>query len=207
MAPGSRRFVLRAAVFLLVANVLVHALQRVPPVLAQSPPSKTGAVAKSIGAVRYGTTGLPDPVIEMRDAILTAARSGRIEELRAAIELNEIKPVFSDKAIADPIAHLKAQSADGEGRDVLAAIAAILEAGWVALPLGRDLENNRVYLWPHFAETGVVGLSPEQETELLRLVSPAEVSVMRRTKHYTGWRLGIGADGVWHFLAKVAPLQ
>ena len=207
MAPGSCRFVLRAAVFLLAAGGLVHATQHVSPALAQSPPSKAGAAAKSVGAVRYGAAGLPEPVIEMRDAILAAARSGRIEELRTAIELNEIKPVFSDKAIADPIAHLKAQSADGEGRDVLAALAAILEAGWVALPLGRDIENNRVYVWPHFAETGIVGLSSEQEAELQRLAPPAEVSVMRRTKRYTGWRLGIGADGVWHFLTKVAPLE
>ena len=72
----------------------------------------------------------------------------------------------------------------------------------MALALGRDLENNRVYLWPHFAETGVVGLSSEQETELLRLVPPAEWSVMRQTKRYTWWRLGIGADGAWHFSTK-----
>ena len=207
MAPGSRRFVLRAAVFLLAANGLVHAMQCLPPALAQSPPSRPGAAAKPLGGVGYGTTRLPEPVIEMRDAILTAARSGRIEELRIAIDLNEIKPVFSDKTISDPIGYLKAQSADGEGRDVLAAIVAILEAGWVAVPLGRDLENNRVYLWPHFAETGVVGLSSEQETDLLRLVPPAEVSALRRAKRYTWWRLGIGADGVWHFLAKAAPSE
>ena len=97
MAPGTRRFVLRAAVFLLAANGLVHAMQCLPPALAQSPPSRPGAAAKPLGGVGYGTTRLPEPVIEMRDAILTAARSGRIEELRTAIELNEIKGTSNNR--------------------------------------------------------------------------------------------------------------
>ena len=152
--------------------------------------------------MRYGTKGLPGPVLEMREAILAAVRSGRIEDLVTAIELNEIKPMFADAPLADPIGHLKQASADGEGREILAAIAAILDAGWVALPLGRDIENNRVYVWPHFAETGVASLSPAREVELYRLVPHAEVRKMREAGRYNSWRIGIGADGVWHYLRK-----
>lgn len=202
MAPGSNRSVFCAAVFLLAATVLVHAMDATRPALSQRPPSKARPAREVGNPVGYGTIGLPAPVVEMREAILAAAHSGQLEDLRTAIELNEIKPVIADTGVGDPIAHLKALSADGEGRDVLVALSAILEAGWVALPLGRDLENNRVYVWPHFVETGVRGLSPERAAELSRLVAPAEVAAMQVAGRYGSWRIGIGADGVWHFLTK-----
>ena len=101
----------------------------------------------------YGSEGLPAPVREMREAMLSAVKSGRIEELRHAYELNELKPDLGVPAVkADPVAHWKQISGDGEGREVLAALSLILEAGYVVLPLGRDIENNRVYIWPYFAE-------------------------------------------------------
>jgi len=68
----------------------------------------------------------------------------------------------------------------------------------VALPLGRDLENNRIYIWPYFAEVPLAKLTPAQEVELLRLVPPAAVKAMRAAGRYTHWRLAIGADGTWH---------
>jgi hypothetical protein len=68
----------------------------------------------------------------------------------------------------------------------------------VVLPLGRDLENNRLYVWPYFAEVPLDKLSPAQEVELLRLVSPAALKDMRSSGKYTHWRIVIGADGTWH---------
>ena len=146
-----------------------------------------------------GTTNLPQPVQEIREAILAAAASGRAEELQTVIELSEIKPLFSE----GPIEGLVASVANGRGGDILAALTAILNAGWVALPIGRDLENSRVYVWPHFAETGVSDPTSAEELELARIASPDEIIEMRRVGRYTGWALGIGADGVWHFLQKV----
>ena len=96
----------------------------------------------------------------MREAILGAVRSGRIEELRHAWELNELKPDLGVASVSDPIAHWKQISGDGEGREILAALAEILEAGYVVLPLGPDLENNRLYVWPYFAEVPLDKLSP-----------------------------------------------
>jgi hypothetical protein len=165
-------------------------------------PAKAQPAAPVEPSVRYGVEGLPQPVIEMREAILAAVRSGRIEELKGAIELNEIKPAFGDAPAGDPIAWLKQASADGEGREVLAALADILDSGFTTIPLGRDPENNKVYVWPHFAETGVTALSPEREVELLRLVPQAQAKAMREKGRYDHWRVGIGADGVWHFLRK-----
>ena len=102
----------------------------------------------------------------------------------------------------DPVAHWKKISGDGEGREVLAALAEILDAGYVVLPLGRDLENNRIYIWPYFAEVPLDKLTPAQEVELLRLVPPAAAKEMMATGKYTHWRLAIGADGTWHSFRK-----
>jgi hypothetical protein len=139
----------------------------------------------------------------MREAILAAVRAGRIEELRHAWEMNELKPDLGVEPLPkDPVAHWKSISADGEGREVLAALAEILEAGHVELPLGRDIENNRIYVWPYFAEVALDKLTPAQEVELLRLVPPAAAKEMRASKRYTSWRLAIGADGTWHYFRR-----
>jgi len=135
----------------------------------------------------------------MREAILAAVKSGRIDELRHAWELNELKPDLGVAlAAGDPIAHWKRISGDGEGREILAALGEILEAGYVVLPLGRDLENNKIYVWPYFAEVALDKLNPAQEVEALRLVAPTVLKEMRSAGKYTHWRIAIGADGTWH---------
>jgi hypothetical protein len=151
--------------------------------------------------IHYGTDGLPPPVQEMREAILSAVRSGHVEDLRYAWDLNELKPDLG-VASSDPIAHWKQISGDGEGREILAALAQILDAGYVVLPLGADIENNRLYVWPYFAEVPLDRLTPAQEVELLRLVSPAVLKDMRSAGAYTHWRIVIAADGTWHAFRK-----
>jgi hypothetical protein len=153
--------------------------------------------------IRCGSDPLPGPVADMREAILGAVGSGRIEDLRHAWELNELKPDLGvDLGGGDAIAHWKQISGDGEGREILAALGEILDAGCAVLPLGRDLENNRIYVWPYLAETDLAKLGPAQEVQLLRLVPPAAAKQMRATGKYTHWRLGIGADGTWHFFRR-----
>jgi hypothetical protein len=138
----------------------------------------------------------------MREAILSAVRSGRIEDLRHAYDLNELKPDLGPEAVGDPIAYWKKISGDGEGREILAALGEILDTGYVAVPLGRDLENNRIYVWPYLAEVPLDKLTPAQDVELLRLVAPATAKQMKTTGKYTYWRIAIGADGTWHSLRK-----
>ncbi len=204
MRQGERTVVRVVWLFLLVPFSLVHCLGWASPGLSQSIEPKPGSTKKQQSAavpapqVRYGTEGLPSPVQDMREAILSAVRSGRIEELRHAWELNELKPDLGASSVGDPIVHWKQISGDGEGREILAALAEILEAGYVTLPLGPDLENNKVYVWPYFAEVPLDTLSPAQEVELLRLVPPAAVKAMRSVGKYTHWRISIGADGTWH---------
>jgi len=189
--------------FLLAAFLIVQCFAPARPALAQSAvapaaPSKTRPPAPPV--VGRGTEALPDPVKEMREAILAAARSGRIEELRVAYEFNELKPDLGVVPVPDPVAHWRAISGDGEGREVLAALAEILEMGYAVLPLGADLENNRIYVWPYLAEVALDRLTPAQEVDLLRLVPPPAARQMRAAGRYTHWRIAIGADGTWHSL-------
>ena len=203
MRQGERKLLRVVWLFLLAPFPLVHCLGSATAVLSQSAKPKSGGPKKQQSAasapqVKYGTEGLPAPVQDMREAILAAVRSGRIEELRPAWELNELRPDFGIPRDADPVAHWKQISGDGEGREVLAALAQVLDAGYVTLPLGRDPENNLIYVWPYFAEVPLAALTPGQEVELLRLVPPAAAKAMRETSKYNYWRIAIGADGTWH---------
>jgi len=203
MTQGERTVLRVVGLFLLVQFPLVHCDGWLSPGLSQPAGAKSGSPKKQQSAaaapeVRYGSKGLPAPVEDMREAILGAVRSGRIDELRHAWELNELKPDLGVAQVGDPIAHWKQISGDGEGREILAALAEILDAGYVVLPLGPDIENNRLYVWPYFAEVPLDKLSPAQEVELLRLVPPAIAKDMRTAGKYTHWRIVIGADGTWH---------
>ena len=228
------------ALFLVALSPLVHRLG--PTASAWSQPQNSPRNSKADGSpqaaqpalkIKYGSEGLPGAVEDMREAILTAVRSGNIEDLRHAYELNELKPDLgpdlgpdlrpdlglnvglklgpacgshrgsnsgSDRSnpIDDPVAYWRRISGDGEGREILAILATLLDGGYVSLALGRDLENDRVYVWPYFAEVPLDSLSPAQEVELLRLVPPARAAQMKAAGKYTYWRLAIGADGTWH---------
>ncbi|HEY7550966.1 MAG TPA: hypothetical protein VH913_15790 [Hyphomicrobiaceae bacterium] len=152
--------------------------------------------------VRYGTEGLPRAVLDLREAMLAAIESGQVEELRHAYDMSEIKPDLGAPPKTDPVAHWKATSGDGQGREVLAALSLILDTGYVAIPRGADIENNQLYVWPYFAEMPLAKLTPRQEVELLRLVPAGAAREMKGKGKYTHWRLVIGADGTWHALRK-----
>jgi hypothetical protein len=145
---------------------------------------------------------LPAPVEEMREAILAAAHSGRIEDLKVPLDWNELTPDVAATKVDDPIAYWRETSADGEGREILAALADILQMRAAELPLGMDLENNIVYVWPYLAEAKLDALTPAEEVDLLRLVTPEQAKAMRAAKKWTWWRLSIGADGTWHSFKK-----
>jgi hypothetical protein len=145
---------------------------------------------------------LPGAVEEMREAILAAALSGHIEELRVPLDWNEMKPDVTPNINDDPIAYWKKISGDGEGREVLAALANMLQMRHASVPLGKDPENNLIYVWPYLAEAKLDALTPAEEVDLLRIVSPQAAKSMHEKKKWTWWRLTIGADGTWHSFRK-----
>jgi len=148
--------------------------------------------------VQRDPSALPAPVQDMRVSILRAASSGNLDEIRYVLERNEIMPVLAAQGKVDePLDHFRDQSADGEGLELMAALIELLTSGYVV----KDQPGTKMYVWPHFAERGVNGLSAAERVELYRLVPPEEAQRMAEDG-YDHYRLGIGADGTWHFFYK-----
>ncbi len=210
MTPFLRERSTRLSLLVLTLAVLVHAAATLdvgaaeparkpaPPVAAQNAPPAGPPGPASSAAPAVKPVPLPQPAAEMREAILTAVHAGSIDELRIPLEWNEIKPDVAPGRVDDPVAYWRKISGDGEGREILAVLGRILELPHAVEPLGKDFENNRVFVWPYLALADLSRLTPAQEVELYRLVSPAEAKVMKERKRWTWWRLSIGADGTWH---------
>jgi hypothetical protein len=145
---------------------------------------------------------LPDHVADVRDAILTAAHSGKIEELKSAFEVSGAVPDLGISSRSDPIKALKDRSADPQGRDTLAAIVEIMEMPPAALPLGNDIENNLIYVWPYLSMRRLDSLTPSEQVDLYRLVPPELAADMLKKKRWLWWRLVIAADGTWTMFKK-----
>ena len=190
---------IRLIIMLMSSILLVHATTDVSR--ASGPKSKTGPNTAAV-KVETPVNQLPAAVAEMRDGILAAVKSGRIEDLQVPIAWNELPPAFAKEATPNPIEFFKKQSGDGEGREILAIIASLLEAGHTTVPTGKDVENNRLFVWPRFAELPLENLRPEDEVELYRLITPDMLKLMRKQKKWTWYRLVIGADGTWHSFSK-----
>jgi hypothetical protein len=141
---------------------------------------------------------LPRPVAEIRTAILEAVASGDIAEMQTPLEWNELKPEVAAEPVTDIIAFWRRISADGSGRDILAILGTVLEQPHAVLPIGRDAENNRLYVWPRFSEVAEAQLTDADRAARDRLVPAAVRKEMARRGRYLWWRLAIGADGTWH---------
>ena len=130
----------------------------------------------------------------MRDLILAAVEARDIELLRPAVERNETLPIFGrgdeqPKRFADAIEALKKRSHDGKGAEVLAILKALF-----AQPCGRLTQGSSVtYVWPHAALKPGWPQDPEARFALMRCVRFANLDALKLE------RLGIGADGTWHF--------
>jgi hypothetical protein len=157
---------------------------------ATEAPSRSGGPQ-----VLYDFTALPDPVKRMLMAIAGAAESGNIEAMRPVFESNELKPMVSANFVDDPIAFWKKASADGTGRDVLAAMLNVLSSGYVRKGQGKD----EIFVWPYFAETDLAKLTPAQEVELYRIVPPELALAMKKSGKYSYYRLGVSPTGVWQY--------
>ena len=134
----------------------------------------------------------------MRQAILQAATSGDIEQLRVPIEMNEIHPVFAKTHIADPIAYLKSISADGNGREMLAILYNLLTTGYAIEHAGTKDET---IVWPYHAAMPLNALTPSQEVEIYRFLPPARLKEMIAQGKYSYYSVRIGRDGVWHYFS------
>lgn len=147
--------------------------------------------------VFYDADALPTPVRRLREQILDAATSGDPERLRPIIEANGEPPAFSYNDIGDdPIAYLRSLSNDPEGREILAVLAEMLEAGFVHVGEGTADE---MYVWPYFAHYPVQLLTGPQIVELLKIVYPGDYEDMKVYGTYLSYRIGLAPDGTWRY--------
>jgi hypothetical protein len=167
-------------------------------VLAFPVPEKAaGGDATPKVEIGYGIASLPEPVQEMVLAIGEAIRTGDMQALKTAIEMNEMPPVIGDSGSADQIGFLKSLSADGEGAETLARLSLILDSGYAHVDPGGKEES---FVWPYLAAVDFKTLTPADRVRLHRLAPGAAAVEMEKAGKYTGWRLGISPTGVWHFL-------
>jgi len=150
--------------------------------------------AYEIPDVEYDPAGLPPPVRRLRDEIIAAAATGDVEALRPIVEAQAIPPTFGFDPTVDPIEHLKSLSGDDGGREILAVLIEVFEAGYVHVEEGTDEE---AYVWPYFARYPVDALTPPQLVELFKLVYPGDYEDMKTFGHYMAFRAAIAPDGSW----------
>ena len=166
------------------------------PVDGASAPAGDPGDGGALPQVLYDWSLLPPPVRRMREQIIEAAQSGDLERMRVVLESNELPPIVSFGGETDPIEYWKGAGGDPEGREILAIMIEILEAGFVRLDEGTPHE---MYVWPYFQALPLDSLSPSQEVELYKLITPQDRQGMEEFGAYMFYRLGIGPDGTWHF--------
>jgi hypothetical protein len=166
-----------------------------PPADVAETGATSSAPSNEAPKVLYDFNTLPDPVKRMLQQIAGAAESGEIENMRPVFESNELKPMVTTAYVNDPIAYWKQASADGTGRDVLAAMLNVMASGFVRVGQGKS----EIFVWPYFAETDLARLTPAQEVELYRIVSPQVALPMKKAGKYSYYRLGISPTGVWQY--------
>ncbi len=162
---------------------------------ATPPPSST-LPDGPLPTVEYDFSKLPVPVARLRSQIIEAATTGDIEKLRPIIDSSDEPPALSFDEIDDPIAFLKTSSGDEGGREILAVLIEVLEAGYVHVDIGT---KDEMYVWPYFARYPVDKLDPKQLVELFRLVYAGDYEDMKTYGSYLYYRVGISPDGTWRY--------
>ena len=161
-----------------------------------APASAAPAADEPVPVVEYDFTKLPPAVQKLRSDILAAAKTGDIEKLKPIIESGPHQPNLGadETESKDPIAYLKSLSGDPDGREILAILSEVLEAGYVHVDVGTPDE---VYLWPYFARYPLDKLTPVQMVELFRLLTASDFDEMKNYGAYLFYRVGITPDGKW----------
>lgn len=149
-----------------------------------------------VPVVEYDFSKLPPAVKKMRDSLLAAAKTGDIDQLKPIIAANQNPPNLgaTESDDKDPVKYLKSLSGDPDGREILAILSEILEAGYVHVDVGTPQE---LYVWPYFARYPLDKLTPPQMVELFRLLTASDFEEMKNFGAYLFYRVGIAPDGSW----------
>ena len=148
---------------------------------------------------------LPRPVAAIRQKILQACATRDIEALRIPIDWNEVRPLFERGAKRplgeDPIERLKALSFDGKGQEILALLRNVLRQAFVVETRGKA----QMYVWPAFALKPPPDPSPDERQLMLACVRFADLGRSDAAGRPPPMRVGIAADGVWHYFWSADP--
>ncbi|CAM5763659.1 hypothetical protein LMIY3S_00886 [Labrys miyagiensis] len=167
-----------------------------PTTTVTPPASDDNAASQALPQVFYGDADLPAPVKDLRQKLLAAIKTGELESLRPIINANGETPELSGGDSDDPIATLKLLAGDPKGREILAIMEDVLEAGYVHVDVGTPQE---AYVWPYFARYPLDKLTGPQMVELFRLITAGDFQDMQDKGVYSFYRLGISPDGKWQF--------
>ncbi len=138
---------------------------------------------------------LPGPVRAKRDALIAAARAADMDAIKAIMDKEAMPVTVSFGGPDDPIAYLKETSADGQGREVLAILADLLEAPFAAMDGG---DGKPVYVWPYLAASDDLGkMTPADEVVAMQLLGYEGMKNERELGAWYSWRTFIGPDGDW----------
>jgi len=146
--------------------------------------------------VEYDPGKLPAPVKRIREQILEAAKTGDLDKLLPIFDANQEIPDLGVGETDDPVEHLKALSGDPEGREILAILTEVLDAGFVHVDVGTPEE---MYVWPYFARYPLDRLDGPQMVELFKLLTAGDYADMKIYGTYLFYRVGITPNGVWKY--------
>lgn len=147
--------------------------------------------------ISYDLDALPFPARRMRELILEATKSGKLENLRPYIGTGDNMTMLSLGGIdGDPIEFLKRETGDENGHEILAILEEVLEAGYVHIDKGTEQE---LYVWPYFFAYPLEKLNDKQMVELFRIVTYGDFQDMKDFGGYIFYRVGITPTGRWSF--------
>jgi hypothetical protein len=150
------------------------------------------AARAGVDDINYDVSTLPPPVAEARRRLIEAAVTGKVEALGPIFEDQRIPPLTANfSQVEDVVAHLRNQSGDPEGREILAILLELLEAGFVHV----GPQDGGTFVWPYFAEVPLEELGPRHYVEVYRVLTSLDVEELLRIGRYTFFRIGISHDG------------
>jgi hypothetical protein len=139
-------------------------------------------------------SALPQAVQDKRAQLIEATKSGDMEQLRAIMDAQETPPRVSFGDPEDPIEHLRSESADGEGLEMLAILRNLLEAPYAIIGATSDEPS---YVWPYLAVMEIPELTPAQKVDAYRIMPADLVKDLPEMGAWYYWRVFIGKNGDW----------
>ena len=135
---------------------------------------------------------LPKPVQDKRAALIEAAKSGDIEALRAIFEAQKTPVQVSFGDPEDPIGHLKSESIDGNGVELLAILSESLEAPYAIIGATSETPS---YVWPYLAMVDLTKLTPAQWVDAYRILPRETAKDLVAMEAWYYWRIFIDPNG------------